>query len=459
VVPVLYVLVKSRVARPPASAVTGILLVLALCAVPMHAAPRKITLPEAIDLALKQNTSLKIARAHVRENQQKAVTARADYFPQLSNDTNLMAISDRELVSIPTGALGNLPGLGPFPPQTIALDQGSNTIVLTNTTLSQPLTQLFKIKEGVRVAAANQRITEAELKKAEDDVVLGVHQLYFGLLAAAKQLGALQAQIVAAQENLREAEDAVRAGNALEVTAIGGRASLLKSRQSLLAAENQVADLNTEMDDLLGLPLDTELELADVGMSTDEPLTRQQYLAAALDRNPELQAAKETVSKARSALLAAQYEYIPNIGAFARETYQSGVPFLVHNFGTFGLQMTWNVFDWGKRKGVVGERQALLTQAEENLRRITDRITVDIEKAYRKLERTRMMVDVAQEALALRQEADRISGDQLKAGLTSDARKAEAMAATRGAEVDELQARLSYDLALAEIAKIAGEAR
>jgi len=285
-----------------------------------------------------------------------------------------------------------------------------------------------------------------------------VHQAYFGLLAASKQVGAMQAQIVAAQETLREAGEAVRAGNTLEVAVIGGRASLLKSRQSLLAAEDLVSDLNAEMDDLLGLPLDTELELADVGTSPTDHLTREQYLAAALNHNPELQAAKETLSKARSALMAARYEYIPNVGAFARETYQSGVPFLTHNFGTFGVQMTWNLFDWGKRKGVVGERAAQVTQAEENLRRITDRITVDIGKAYRKLERTQLMVDVAREALALRREGDRISGDQLKAGLTSSAKNAEAVAATRSAEVDELQARLSQELALAEIARIAGSA-
>ena len=458
VVPVLYVLVKSHVSKPPAPAMVGIMLVLALCAAPAHAAARRITLPEAIDLALKQNTSLKIARAHVRENQQKTVTARADYFPQLANDTSLMGLSDRELVTVPTGALGTLPGIGPFPTGTITFDQGSNVVLLANTTLSQPLTQLFKIREGVRVAAANQRITEAELRKAEDDVVFGVRELYFGWLAASKQVGALQAQTVAAQETLREAEDAVRAGNALEVTVIGARASLLKCRQSLLAGENQVSDLNTEMDDLLGLPLDTELELAEVSTSQGERLTREQYLTAALDRNPELQAAKGTVSKARSALTAAQYEYIPNIGAFARETYQSGVPFLAHNFGTFGLQMTWNVFDWGKRKGVVGEREAQLIQAEENVRRITDRIAADVEKAYRKLERTQMMMDVSQEALALRREGGRISGDQLKAGLTSDAKNAEAVAATRGAEVDELEARLAYELALAEIARITGRA-
>jgi multidrug efflux pump subunit AcrB/outer membrane protein TolC len=459
VVPVLFVLVKSRMSRPPAAAapvVVALLLALALGAGPAHAATRTITLPEAVSLALKQNTSLKIARARVRENQQKTVTARADYYPQLSNDTSLVGLSDRELVTVSAGSLGMVPGLGPFPTQPVVFDQGKSDVLLANTTLSQPLTQLLKIRQGVRVAAANQHITEAELKQAEDQVVLGVHQLYYGLLSARKQIGALQAQVSAAQETLREAENAVSAGNALEVATIGGRASLLKSRQALLAAENQVSDLNEEMDDLLGLPLDTALELVEATAPAGERLTCEQYLKAALDRNPELRAAEETVSKARSALLAARYEYIPNIGAFARETYQSGVPFLVHNFGTFGLQMTWNVFDWGKRKGVVGEREAQLTEAEENLRRIADRITVDVDKAYRKLERTQMMVDVAREALALRQEGGRISADQLKAGLTSDAKNAEAVAATRGAEVDELQARLAYQLALAEIAKITG---
>ena len=456
VVPVLFVLVKRRVSVPPAPLAAVLLLALVVCAVPAHAAARRITLPEAVDLALKQNTSLQIARARVRENQQKTVTARSNYFPQLSNQTTFSALSDRALVTVPYGSLGVLPGVGPFPTGTITFDQGSSTLLLTNTTLGQPLTQLFKIKQGVQVAAADQRISEAELKKAEDEVVLGVHQLYYGLLAASRQVSALEAQIAAAQETLREAEHAVDTGNALEVTVIGGRASLLKSRQSLLATQNQVSDLNAEMDDLLGLPLDTELELVETSIPPADRLTREQYLKAALDRNPELRAARETVAKAKSAVAAARDEYIPNVGAFARETYQNGVPFVVHNFGTFGFEMTWNIFDWGKRKGVVGEREAQLVQAEENVRRIADRITVDLDKAYRKLERTQMMMDVAAEALQLRREGERISGNQLKAGVTSDARNAEAVAATRSAEVDDLQARLAYDLAVAEMARITG---
>ena len=169
-------------------------------------------------------------------------------------------------------------------------------------------------------------------------------------------------------------------------------------------------------------------------------------------------AARETQSKAASGLRAARDEYIPNLGAFARHTYQSGVPFLTHSFGTFGFQFTWNVFDWGKRKDEVGEREAQSLQARENVRRITDRVTVDIDKAWRKLDRAKIMVDVAREALALRRESERITGDQLRTGVTSAAKNAEAVAATRGAEADELQARMAYEIALAEIAKLAGTA-
>jgi uncharacterized membrane protein YgcG len=114
VVPVLFVLVKSHGASKPAAgagAIIALLLALLLTPAPARAASRQLTLPEAVDLALKQNSALKIARARVRENRQKEVTARADYFPQLANSTNLWGLSDRELVTIPAGSLGAISGI------------------------------------------------------------------------------------------------------------------------------------------------------------------------------------------------------------------------------------------------------------------------------------------------------------------------------------------------------------
>jgi outer membrane protein TolC len=66
------------------------------------------------------------------------------------------------------------------------------------------------------------------------------------------------------------------------------------------------------------------------------------------------------------------------------------------------------------------------------------------------------MIKVAAEALALERESQRLNGNQFQAGVISEARNAQAVAEASKAELDELQARLAHELALAEIERIAG---
>jgi len=174
VVPVLYTLVKSRSARPSeAAAVIVVVALMTLAAAPAHAVTRKISMPEAVDLARRQNAALKIARARVRERQERIASARSDYYPQISNETTAAALSDTQLITVPAGSLGTIPQLGPFPLQTVSFNQGSRFVVLGSTTAGQPVTQLLKIHQGVRVAEADARVSQAELQKAETMWFLG----------------------------------------------------------------------------------------------------------------------------------------------------------------------------------------------------------------------------------------------------------------------------------------------
>jgi multidrug efflux pump subunit AcrB len=455
VVPVLYVLVKSRTGTS-VSRIALVALCLLAAAGQAAAEQMKLTLPEAVDLARRGNSALKISREKIEESRQRVVSAKSKYYPHLSNETSYLGLSDAELVTIPAGSLGTVPGLGPFPTQDTSISQGSDSLLFSNTTLTQPLTQLFKIHDAHKIAETDRAIAESDARKTEDEIVFGVHQLYYGLLIARKQKQAAQAAVEAAREGLRESEDAVRAGNLLDVASSESRVRLLQGRQALLAAEIRISDLNAEMNDLLGLPLDTELAPAEISDAFPVPQTLPEYLREALSRNPELQAAQGSVAKAGHAVAAARDEYIPDVSLFARYTYQDGVPFVENNIGTFGVRMTWDIFDWGGRSGVVGQRRAQLNQARESLKRIEQRITVEISKAYRKLELTRTMLDVATEALKLQRENQRLSADRVKAGTTTRLRHAESVAAVRKAELDELQAELGYRLALAELDRIAG---
>jgi outer membrane protein TolC len=177
---------------------------------------------------------------------------------------------------------------------------------------------------------------------------------------------------------------------------------------------------------------------------------------AALDRNPEIRAALQTEEKARRALAAARAEYIPEVSAFGQYVFQNGVPFLANNNALAGLRLNWNLFDWGRRGGVVNERRAQVTQAEENVRRIRNRVTLDVAKAHRKLERSREMVEVARAAVELRRESERISRDQVETGAALEAALREGVAATAKAEADLLAATLGYRLAVAEFRRYLG---
>ena len=479
VVPVIFVLVNSRKQSIPPQAVVALVLAVGLLAMPagIHAqqtqvgaistaatvekAPAtvhqvKLTLPSAVELAVRQNRSLRIARARVKESESKVVTTRADLYPQLSNDTNVFGVGNNDFVVVPRGSLGTVTGQGPFPSKTTKLGEGSNAVFLNNTTVTQPLTQLFKIRAAARAAAADARSSRADAHKAEEEIALATHQLYYGLLIAERQRKAQLAACTAAEQKLKESRDAVQSGVALEVTTTGAHAALLSAQQELLTVENQLSDLTTEMNDLLGLPLSTELQLEDATWLLAEPRAQDEYLRQALAVNPELKSAREQATKARAGVDAARDEYIPDVGVFVRHTYQDGVAFITHNNDTYGLQMNWRIFDGGKRRGEVGERKAQLEEAQQNVQRLESRVGVEIEKTYRKVERSRRMIEVAHEALNLRRESERIAQNQLTTGVIQQSQYAEAASAALRAEADELQAQLGYQLAIAELNKVAG---
>jgi outer membrane protein TolC len=429
----------------------------ALSAVTQYAADiRRLTLTEAVHLAINQNRELKIARLKVVENKQKKAGERSQYFPTLTNQSSIVNFSPLpEFVSAPAGAFGTVAG-ELIPAQSVNLTQGKETQYSSGTMIVQPLTQLIRIHAANRIAAAEVVASRDDLQKAENQVALQVHELYFGILITSLQKQAAEQQVGYAGENLRESEDELRDGSALQVAVIQGRAGLLESQQAVLTAEIQLSDLETEFNDLLGLPLDTQLELDPAVPSSFDLRPREEYVKTAWAGNPEILAAEEAVRKAKAGVAEAKTAYIPDITAFARHSYEDGVPFFIRNFGDFGVHFEWTVFDFGKRRAAVREREAQLAQTEENLRRLKDQVAAGIEKSYNKVERTRNLVQVANEVVRLRQESERLAQNQLTQGVLLASDRKQATAATYKAEASYLQANLGYLLAWAELEQAVG---
>jgi outer membrane protein TolC len=419
-------------------------------------APRTINLHEAVELALKHNHVVRIAALHVEEEQHAKELARSAYLPTLRNDSMFAHASDTQFIAIPAGGLGVVSGTG-IPPRQFTINQGDKNFITSGTGLTQPLSELFKIKSGNDVARAEVKASREKARGVENDVALTVREIYYNILVVQSKHQAIEAKIRAVDDLQGERVQQVKYGSTLEVDLIESKAQLLQAKQELLTTELQLSDLRLRFNDIVGLPLKTDIALDPDVPAQSESCEREHCIKLALESHPEVSEARAEVEKASAGVRAAKREYIPDIEAFARYSYQENVPFLARNFGTFGVHFGYDLFDGGKKRATLREREAQLAQAKENLARISDEVEVRVQTVYNKVERTQQMIAVSRELFATRQEARRVSAQQLEQGAYLRSQADAAAAQEFEAQTLLLQSQLEYAQARDELTNAIGQ--
>jgi outer membrane protein len=422
-----------------------------------NSSPLRLSLPQAIDMALKENRDLKLARLAVTDSEHKREIARSAYFPHIKNESSVLHLTDLAGVQFPAGAFGTHPSTGPIPGQNLVIDQGALTTYTSGTGLAQPVTQMFKIHESNRAATADIKTAMIQLDQAENEVALNVRQLYYGILIAQLKQQAATEEVSASQVKNQESNDEVERGHALEVVALESHASFLDAQQAALTQRLQIHDLTITLDDLLGLPLTTELQLDEETLASMPIPSREECIRIAREHSPEIRAAQQALVKAKAGLAAAKDAYIPDITGLARYSYQSGVPFLVHNFGTFGFTLTYDLFDGGQRIAEIRDSRTMLSEAELNLVKVEDDVAVQVEKAYDKVEQLQDLGGVTEEALKARTEAARLTDRQFEQNAALASARAEAHAKAISAKASTLEAALGLSLARSDLMKTIGQ--
>jgi outer membrane protein TolC len=420
--------------------------------------PRQITLQEAVQLALKHNHDIRIAGYTVEEKEHAKQVARSAYFPSIRNDSSFMHATDTELIQIKSGSLG-IAGGTPIPPVDAIISQGGKNFITSGTQITQPLTNLLKVRKENELAQAELKASREKAQLTGNDVALAVHQAYYQILIAQAHRSATEARIKASEALQSERVEQVKFGSALEQESIDSRAQLLQAKQELLTTDFQVTDLKLKLNDLIGLPLATALDLDSGVPEFQETCPRNDCIAAAIESHPEIIAARAEVQKAQAAVgLAKTDMWVPDVEAFARYSYQENVPFLARNFGTFGVHFGYDVFDSGRKKALVREHQAQLSQAKENLAKLTDAVELSVETAYNKLESTRQMLKVSEEVLALRTESKRVRQQELTRGAALNSQADAASAQEYDAKALLLQSQMDYLQAHDELLDAMGSA-
>jgi outer membrane protein TolC len=415
-----------------------------------------LTLSTAIEMALAHNRHITLAHLAVTDSEAQKRLAESHFYPIIKNESAVLHITELEGVKLPAGSIGQT-STGILPTETLVIGQGAATSYTSGTGLEQPISQIFKIRAGVKAADADLNSAHIQSDDAENGVALLVHKLYYGILV--EQLrgtdakDAVDAATVVEQETKRGVDE----GKLLADTELMSRTDLLDKEQAALVSHLNINDLTLQFDDALGLPLGTPLILDPDSLGVPSVLpTRAEAIALLLNKSPAILSATQTVEKAKAGVDAARDEYIPDLTGLARYSYQSGLPFLVHNFGTFGAAFTYNLFDGGAREAKLQDARIKLTMAQTQLKQVEADVSIEVSSAYDKAEQLEQLVGVTTQSLEAREESFRIQSERAKVNAQLPSAVAAARAALTSAQMNVLNSQLNLSLARNNIRRLLG---
>jgi outer membrane protein TolC len=387
----------------------------------------RLTLDEAKQLALQNNQNLVLARLNVAEKRYGISAARRDYLPKIFGNVTYLHFND-DLGTVLTAGRGPL---GIVPPISKFVAVYSQDTTIASVVAAQPLTKLILVNAGVQIAKADTDAAQAQLDKGTREVLSGVAQAYHGLVGALRIQNALALQVKLLEEVLQ----------AKPLPPL--RVALVEAKQGLAQVRGQVQELTDLLNDLLGLPPCTVLEVVDP-VPADLPLRCADEAAQmAVANSPQIREAATSVAKAEAALQAAKVDYIPDVNVLGGYVNQSLQSYVQPNIGFVGVTASYTFVDWGKRGQVRRQREALIAVARQNLRVTADKVQQEARKAYGTYVQAREAYKLAGEMVQARKEAEKAAE-----GMAA----LEAKGDTAKAELELMKAEITYRVAHAQLA-------
>jgi outer membrane protein TolC len=415
-------------------------------AAPAHPAPsgapgaQRITLEQARERVLSNSKLLELAAMNIQGKESATRAVFADYFPKILGDIGYLHF-DRPLGTVVTVPGFNIAGpagasLLSTPGNTVTANVFEENSYTSTLMAAQPITALLKVRQGVKIARADEQIAQAQLEQGARALAAGVDQLYWGLVAAQRiRAGTLVA--VAGAEQLAK------------LGTVEARSALLEARQGLQAVENQIADLEAQLNSLLDQPACTKLEVVEPPFPPPPVSCGDEAVALALQASPEVREAQQNVVKAQAATAAAKVDYLPNVAVIGGYANQNFASYIQPNFGYVGVTGTWTLFEWGKRKHTVRERETLIAMAALKVRQVEDEVRDKALKAFREFQEDRAALTLAEQKVELRKEAEKEA--------RAPADRFAAAKARMEAEVDLVKADLAYRIAHVKLMALLGK--
>ncbi len=269
----------------------------------------RLTLREALEIAVRQSPEIVGARQALELSRSTSAEARASRLPRIS-------VQGSHEASIHPAAAGPV--------------SSADTSVSLTVTQSLPswLPEPFGVGlSPLELATMNLQLAEIDLCKTEQKVLFDVTSAYLGVLRSEEMKALCDAAIEAAARFLDEVQSKLALGIATDLDLMRAQNQLDQARFNRVKAEDDLDGARRSLALLLGLPAETQFELASDFRVEEDQRKLEELVPLALERRPELKQASIGVLKAEAALETAKRSLWPQVSLAATHTSRGDVSF------------------------------------------------------------------------------------------------------------------------------------
>ncbi|MEA5538463.1 TolC family protein [Limnoraphis robusta Tam1] len=385
-----------------------------------------ITLPQAVDLARRNNEGIRVFELQVEQNLAALRSAQADLYPTLAYISTLTR-SFSAGSDIANSARNREVEARATPEQAISLSRTYGVTTFENTFQLQYDFDLSGAR-GARIRAAEEqlRLARLEFERSVEQLRLDVTEAYYNLQEADAEVEIQRAAVRNSQKSLEDAEALERAGVGTRFEVLQARVTLSRVQQDLTNAISNQRTRRRELANILNVSQNVNLIAADaISLAGAWDFTLDESIVLAYQNRAELEQELVNRNLAEQRRINARAAQRPNLTTVANYNVlgilsDNSDPFADQGWAdgySIQLQMRWNFFDGGLAKANARQQEINIAIAEERYSELRNDIRLEVESAFYDLQATFENIGVANLGVEEATEALRLARLRFQAGV------------------------------------------
>lgn len=408
-----------------------------------------ISLDQAIAMALSYSPNLTAAKEDLEGAKSKEKEAFTYFLPTLSTQYSYQKVQNPTVVHTPMGDI----------------NFGGDKTYTWSTGLNQPIFTGFRLTSQYRLAELGVDIAKVNVRLAKLDLVLNVKQTFFEYLRAQKAFGVAKQAVLQLNSQLKVSQDFYDVGIIPINDVLKTKVELANQLQNEVAAQNAVELARSRLASLLGMPVETALEVEDILRYRPIEVEYPKAKVVARKQRPELKALGLQLKQAEYSIQQARSGYYPEIGLNATYDYTSDSAdmkdslYYDHSGWTVGAQLSWNFWEWGRTRDQVNQRQAGQRKLVAVRQDLEDQVDLQVKQAILYLVDSAKNIVTAKTSIEQAKENYRITMERYKEQLTTNTELLDAQTLLTQAQNNYYTALSVYNIAEARLWRAMGSDR